>query len=102
DHYADREVLEIEQSAGLSVGEAEMHDVAIAHDIILAFEPELAGLARPGLALAGDVILIGDGLGADVALLEIGVDDARRFRPAAAGLDRPGARLFRPDGEKGH
>ena len=61
-----------------------MHDVAVAHDVILAFEAELAGLARARLALAGDIILVGDRLGADEALLEIGVDDARRLRRARA------------------
>ena len=55
-----------------------MHHIAVLHDVVLAFKPELAGLARTGLALAGDVVVIGDGFGADEALFEIGVDDARR------------------------
>ena len=32
--------------------EAEVHDVAVLHDIILAFEPQLAGIARAGFAAA--------------------------------------------------
>ena len=44
-----------------------MHDVAVLHDIFLAFEPHLAGVARAGFAAARDVIVIGDGLGADEA-----------------------------------
>ena len=63
-----------------------MHDVAVMHDIILAFEPHLAGVARAGLAVAGDIVVIADGLGADEAVLEIGVNDAgglRRFGAAA-------------------
>ena len=50
-------------------------------DVVLAFQPQLAGVARAGLAVAGDVVVIGDGLGADEAALEIGVD---RRRPPAA------------------
>ncbi len=61
-----------------------MHDVAVLHDVVLAFEPHLAGVARAGLAAAGDVIVVGDGLGADEALLEIGVDDAGRLRRLGA------------------
>ena len=30
-----------------------MHDVAVEHDVILAFEPHLAGVARAGLAAVG-------------------------------------------------
>ena len=44
----------------------------------------LAGIARAGLAAAGDIIVVGDGLGADEAVLEIGVDDARRLRRLGA------------------
>ena len=32
--------------------EAEVHDVAFAHDVFLALEPQLAGVARARLALA--------------------------------------------------
>ena len=60
--------------------EPEVHDVAVLHHIFLAFQPEFAGLARAGFAVAGDIIGIGDGFGADIALLEIGVDDAGRLR----------------------
>jgi len=50
-----------------------MHDVAIRDDVILAFQPQLAGIARAGFAIQRDVVVISDGLGADEALLEIGV-----------------------------
>ena len=59
-----------------------MHHVAIGDDVILAFQTEFAGIARAGFAFARDIIGIGDGFGADEALLEIGVDDA-------GGLGRP-------------
>src|SRR4051812_35423957 len=78
-----------------------MEDVAVLDDILLAFEPHLAGVLGTLLTLAGDEIRIGDGFGADEALLEIGVDDAGRFRRAAAGAQGPGMRLLGADGEEG-
>src|SRR5581483_10252183 len=42
----------------------EMHDVAVGDDIVLAFEAELAGVARAGLAAQRDIVGVGDGLGA--------------------------------------
>ena len=53
----------------------EVHDVAVGDDILLAFQPELAGFARAGFALVGDVIGIGNGFGADKALFKVGMDD---------------------------
>src|SRR5581483_386574 len=78
-----------------------MEDVAVLHYVILAFQSELAGVARTGFAGEGDVIVISDGLGADEALLEIGVDDARGLRGAGALGYRPGARLLGAGGEIG-
>src|SRR5262245_61859523 len=82
--------------------EAEVQHVAVLDDVVLAFEPELAGVARAGFAVERDVIVVSDGLGADEAFLEIGVDDTRRrLRPRAA-RHGPGARLLRPGGEIGN
>ena len=78
-----------------------MHDVAVGDHIVLAFEPEFAGLARARFAPVADIIVVGDGLGADEALLEIGMDDAGGLRGFCSLLDRPGARLLRPGGEEG-
>ena len=58
-----------------------MHHVAVGDHVVLAFQPHLAGFLGAGLAAVGDVVVIADGLGADEALLEIGVD---RRRPPAA------------------
>ena len=78
-----------------------MHDVAVADDVLLAFEPHLAGVLGAGFAAERDVVVVGDRLGADEAFLEIRVDDAGRLRALGAALDRPGARFLRADGEVG-
>jgi ABC-type multidrug transport system ATPase subunit len=60
--------------------EQEVQDVAVLDLIGLAFHAELARLFCAGFAVAGDVIVIGDGFGADEALFEIAVDHACRLR----------------------
>ena len=45
--------------------EAEMDHVAVGHDVILALEAKLAGLARAGLAAERHVIRVCDHFGAD-------------------------------------
>ena len=54
-----------------------MHHVAVGDDIVLAFQAQLAGVARAGFAAERDIIVERDGLGADEAALEIGMDDGR-------------------------
>src|SRR4029079_4988345 len=85
----------------ISIIEPEMHYVAVGDDVFLTFQPELACVARAGLAVQRDVIGIGDGLGPDVALFEIGMDHAGRRRPLGAAVDGPGAGLLRAAGEIG-
>src|SRR4051812_36072316 len=85
----------------ISIVEPEMHHVAVGDDVFLAFQPKLAGFAGAGLAVQRDVIGIGDGLGPDEALFEIGMDHAGRRRPLGAAVDGPGAGLLRADGEIG-
>ena len=72
----------------MSVVKPEMHHVAIGDDIVLAFQPEFARLARAGFAFARDIIGIGDGFGADEALLEIGMDDAGGLRARVSPWSR--------------
>src|SRR5258708_24073996 len=80
--------------------DAKGQDIAAPPQISLALGADLAGLARPRLAVESDIIVIGNRLGADEALLEVGVDDAGRARRTRAFLHRPGARLFGARGEK--
>src|SRR5574337_1614068 len=83
-----------------SGGEAEMHDVAVGDDIVLALEPELAGLPRARFAAKGHIVLVSDRLGANEAALEIAMDHAGRLGGLGALLDRPGARLLWARGEE--
>jgi len=64
---------------GLSDVKTEVDDVAVLDNIVLAFRPQLARLFRPLLATAGDEVIVGDGLRADEAALEIGMDLTRRL-----------------------
>ena len=78
-----------------------MHHVAVGDDVFLAFQPQLAGVAGAGFATQGDIVGIGDGLGADKALFEIGMDDAGGGRRLGAAVDGSGAGFLRADGEIG-
>src|SRR5262252_9629097 len=65
--------------------EAEVEDVAVLDGIVLAFQPELPGIACARLAVQRHIVVVGDGFRPDEALLEIGMDDSRRFwRPGVA------------------
>src|SRR6266545_607958 len=73
--------------------EADVEDVAVLHDVLLALEPQLPLVSRPRLAAERDEVVVVDDLGADEAALEVGVDAARRARSAVAPADGPGANL---------
>src|SRR5690554_2451671 len=79
--------------------EAELHDVAVLHDVLLALHAHLALGLGLGHGAGGDEVVEGDDLGLDEAALEVGVDDAGRLRGGRALGDRPGASLLRPGGE---
>src|SRR5689334_11519262 len=81
--------------------EAEMHDIAVPDDVVLAFEPHFSHLLRALLALAGEKVIIGDDLRADKAFLEIGVDYARGLRRSTAAADSPRPDFLRARGEIG-
>src|SRR5262249_13141528 len=87
---------------GASHVEAEVEDVAVLDDVVLAFGPHLAGLLGALLSVASDEGLIGYGFGPDEAALEIRVNDACRFGSGRAAAHGPGAGLLRPHGEEGH
>src|SRR6478672_10028941 len=74
--------------------EAELHDVAVGHDVVLALDADLAGGLGGVHVPRRDKVLEADDLGLDEAALEVGVDDARGHRGGPALADRPGARLL--------
>ena len=61
-----------------------MHDVAILHDILLAFHREFSCLAHSSLGAIFDVVVVLDDLGTDEALLEVCVDDPGTLRSLPA------------------
>src|SRR5262245_63358918 len=69
--------------------EAEVEDVTVLDDVVLAFQAQLAGIARARLTIQRHVVVVGNGFGPDEALLEVGVDHAGGFR-------RPGVTMHRP------
>src|SRR3546814_9098304 len=81
--------------------EAKVKDIAVLDDVVLALGAHLAGLLGAGLAAAADEVVVGDGLGADAAAIEVGVADAGGLRRPAVGIHGPGARLLRADGDAG-
>src|SRR5580704_9777967 len=84
---------------GSSNVEAEVHDIGFLYQVLLALEPQPAGLPRPGLAVVADVVVEGNDLGTNEAALEIGVDHPGSLRGGTASAHRPGADLLRPGGE---
>src|SRR6266540_2240628 len=78
----------------------EQHYVAVLHDVVLPLAAHFPGRARPLLAAVSDVVVVGDGLGADEAALEVAVNLPGGLGCAGAAVDRPGPRLLRPGGEE--
>jgi hypothetical protein len=60
-----------------------MHHVAVLDDVALPLQSHLAGFLRRHLAIEAHVVVIGDDLRADEALLEIGVDRTGGLRAVA-------------------
>src|SRR2546422_4331970 len=80
--------------------EAEVDDVAVLDDVVLALEPQLPRLAALGLAPEAHELVVGDHLGADEAALDVAVDLARRLEGRRAAADRPGPALVLAGGEE--
>src|SRR5690606_6375739 len=86
----------LERERDSSDVEPEVDHVAFLHDVRLAFEPQLTGLARALLAAALDVSVVRNDLGADEAALEIGMDRPGRVVRRRIVPHRPRADLLRP------
>ena len=72
-----------------------MHDIAFLDDVLLAFQSQPPGFLGPVLTVAGDVVVVGDDLGANKTLLKISVDRTGSFRRRCTNLRRPRADFFR-------
>src|SRR5690606_30053476 len=81
--------------------EAELHDVAVGHDVVLALDPRLSCSTHSGDRTGLDQVLEGDHLGLDEAALEVGVDHPRGLRRGPALADGPGPGLLGPGREVG-
>src|SRR6186713_2415309 len=68
------------EAAVASDVEAEVHDIAFADDVLLAFETQLAGFLRALLTLVANEVVIGDDFCANESFFEIRVDDPCRLR----------------------
>src|SRR5690349_23004463 len=79
-------------SGGASHVEAELHDVAVRHDVVLALHADPTSLLGLEHGAGSDEVVEGDDLGLDEAALEVGVDDAGGLGGRGALLDRPGPR----------
>src|SRR5262249_35903725 len=81
--------------------EAEVADLAVADDVVLAFETELTARAKVGhRAAGGDEVVVRVHLGADEPARDVRVDGAGGVLRARAARDRPGADLVLADGEE--
>src|SRR4051812_391018 len=77
-------------NGALSWRELHRDDIAVAHEVVPTLQAQNATLTRPGVAAGLDERLPADDLGADEALLDVGVDLARGVpgREAVAHVPR--------------
>src|SRR5580704_17842897 len=78
-----------ERQPAASDVEPKVHHVALAHDVLLALEPQPARLFGADLAFVRHEILVTDDLGADEPVLEVGVNDARGLRGSCTDAHCP-------------
>ena len=76
-----------------------MHNVAVLNDIFFALDANLSGFAALAFAAKCNIVVILDNLGADEALLEVGMDDAGTLRGFTALDVRPRLNLLRSGSE---
>src|SRR5499433_272515 len=84
--------------------EAKVADLPVPHDVVLAFQPELALLAHRGhRAVGGDQLVVAHHLGTDEAARDVGMNGARGILGTGAPGDGPGPHLgltHREEGEE--
>lgn len=78
----------------------EVAEVAVLHDIVLAFGAEKGFAASDSFGAAVNEVLPFDDFGTDEAFDEVGVDDAGGFGSFGADWDGPGACFVSASGEE--
>src|SRR5262245_40694405 len=97
---SERELPDLRSvTRGASDVEAEMDDVAVLDHVLLALDPQRAGLLAFGLAAVREEVLEADHLGADEAALDVAVDLARGARRERAARHGPRPTLVGPRGQ---
>src|SRR5262245_63811295 len=87
-----------DESVRRSCGEAEVDDVAVLNDVLLAFEPHFAVIAADGHRAARDQCVVADDFRTDEATGNVAVNlTGGHLRRRVAG-DRPGAAFVLADG----
>src|SRR5450631_3008909 len=79
--------------------EAKVHDVTLAHDVLLALKAQFAGFLCPRLSTISHIIIERDHLGADEAALEVRMNHSRRLWRGRTGTHRPCTHLLRSRGK---
>ena len=74
--------------------EQKVHDVAVAHRVILAFHTQGACGPAGGFGLVSHVVVKADDLGPDKALFKVGMDNPGGLRRFPAAAEGPGPHLF--------
>src|ERR1019366_3699128 len=82
------------EALSASVAEAELHDVAVTHDVVLALHARLSGRPCRHHRLRFEQILEAHHFGLDEPLLEVGMDHTGSFGGRVADVDRPGSSLL--------
>ena len=70
--------------------EAEVHNVAILHDVFFALDVEQASFSHGGFTAVFQIVIILDNLCTNKAALKVGVDHARTLRQLSSLAVRPG------------
>ena len=83
-----------------SCGEAEVDDVAVLNDVLLALEPHFAVIAADGHRAACDQGVVADDFRTDEATGDVAVDFTGRQLRRRVARDRPGAALVLADSEE--
>src|SRR5436309_11052076 len=79
---------------------SEVDDVAVQHDIVLAFEPDFTMIAARGHRPARHQRIVADDFRANESTGDVTVDLARRQLRRGASWDRPGSAFVLAHGEE--